>query len=65
MPVKYIFTSISGFMETSVSNDELDSMVNEIEKGVFACTECGKSSKCKRDLKRHIASKHMEGEPVR
>ena len=52
-------------METSVSNDELDSMVNEMEKGVFACTECGKSSKCKRDLKRHIASKHMEGEPVR
>ena len=52
-------------METSVSNDELDSMVTELEKGVFACTECGKTSSCKRDLKRHIASKHTEGEPVR
>jgi len=54
-----------GYLGTSVSSDELDFMVTEIEKGVFACTECGKSSKCKRDLKRHITSKHMEGEPVR
>ena len=65
VPGIYIFTSISGYMATSASSDELDFMVKEIEKGVFACTECGKSSKCKRDLKRHIASKHMEGEPVR
>ena len=65
VPGIYIFTSISGYMETSVSSDELDFMVKEVEKGVFACTECGKSSKCKRDLKRHIASKHTEGEPVR
>ena len=56
---------ILGSLETSLSYDELNYMINEIEKGVFACTECGKSSKCKRDLKRHIASKHMEGEPVR
>ena len=40
-------------------------MINEIEKGIFAYTECGKSSKNKKDLKRHIDFKHMEGQPVR
>ena len=63
--VVYILSLFSAYMETSVSSDELDFMVKEIEKGIFACTECGKRSKCKRDLKRHIASKHMEGELVR
>ena len=59
----FIFTL--GSLETSLNYDGLNCMIHEIEKGIFACTECGKSSRNKKDLKRHIASKHMEGEPVR
>jgi len=43
---------------------DLDSMVQELEKGVFVCAHCGKSSKSRKDLKRHILSKHVQSPPV-
>jgi len=44
---------------------DLDSMVSEIGKGNFSCTQCGKSSNSRKDLKRHITSKHIVCPPVR
>jgi len=63
--VEYSSYQNTGSLETSLSYDGLNCMIQEIEKGIFSCTECGKNSRNKKDLKRHIASKHMEGDPVR
>ena len=44
---------------------EIESMILVIAKGVFSCAQCGKNSKSKKDLKRHITSKHIISPPVR
>jgi len=31
---------------------------------MFACVECGKTTKARGDLKKHILSKHIQGPPV-
>ena len=52
-------------MDASAIEDieELDQKINElisVDNGVPSCTLCGKASKLKSDIKRHIET-HMEG----
>jgi len=39
----------------------LESMINVLENGLYVCTQCGKEQKNKKDLKRHVARKHIQG----
>jgi uncharacterized Zn-finger protein len=46
---------------------ELDSYINEMktERGsMYSCVECGKTTKSRGDLKKHILSKHIQGPPL-
>jgi len=58
-------------MESGAGGDQnkgyvdLDALVTEISKGLFSCSQCGKNSQSRKDLKRHIASKHVVSPRVR
>jgi len=39
----------------------LESMITVLENGLYVCTQCGKEQKNKKDLKRHVARKHIQG----
>ena len=41
-------------------NDTLDSMMTRGADGLFKCFHCGKTSKTKQDIRRHIET-HLEG----
>ena len=43
----------------------LESMISVNENGLYVCTQCGKEQKNKKDLKRHVARKHIQGPIVR
>jgi len=40
---------------------ELESMISVLDNGLYCCTQCGKEQKNKKDLKRHISRKHVQG----
>jgi len=44
---------------------DIDSMILKFAKGDYSCRQCGKILKSKKDLKRHIISKHIESAPVK
>ena len=44
---------------------EVESMIILLDNGLYGCTQCGKEQKNKKDLKRHISRKHVQGPIVR
>ena len=51
----------------SPNRADLDSYIQDVktEEGNFhACTECGKTSKTRSDLKKHVLSRHIQSPPV-
>jgi len=53
---------IIGFYAGAQSDNHLlESMINVLENGLYVCTQCGKEQKNKKDLKRHVARKHIQG----
>merc|ERR1711972_735736 len=47
-----------------VWSQTVDSMITLLDNGLYVCTECGKENRNKKDLKRHVSRKHVQGPSV-
>ena len=53
-------TEIKAATDMEQLDSTINSMINKLN-GIWTCTQCGKTDKCKRNLGNHVEAKHIEG----